>query len=344
MIPEIAWRLLPETEPTESPPWAIRVADASPFSKRERLAYLWAIKLLSQASGQGISTAVIGLAQPGSSQAEVVDISAGFVSFGSKTGQQLDAFRTFRMREKSAEERTIIDGDSELNYTFGVVIGINDPKLFSREPDLRQLVSLPGGFPVIVEPRALVTQGPPYPSGVSAACYATPSVSKRFYGPRWSSGIVIARHVLANYGFSTGVSIPMSNGKNYSVSDIDPAATTIDAAILDCGALPTGTKALPLATAVAPSSLVSLALHGGAVAAQVLRINDHPNYFGNMMAHRAFVDKIGTSGDSGSLVTGPSLSTDAVGIYIGRCGLSPDEGLVQSLRQVVKYFEIDLHI
>jgi hypothetical protein len=69
---------------------------------------------------------------------------------------------------------------------------------------------------------------------------------------------------------------------------------------------------------------------------------DDPNYFGNMVAHRAFLDKYGVSGDSGALVTEQSTG-DAVGVYIGQTAGPPIEGLVQLMRQVTKYFEIELY-
>ena len=67
---------------------------------------------------------------------------------------------------------------------------------------------------------------------------------------------------------------------------------------------------------------------------------DDSHYFGNLVAHRVFIDSHGVQGDSGALVT--SAAMDAIGLYIGKTGGAVSEGLLQSMRQVSEYFEVDL--
>ena len=92
----------------------------------------------------------------------------------------------------------------------------------------------------------------------------------------------------------------MSTGPALPLADID-GATTIDAAILDDGPLVGSLTPLLLAPAIAPGAYVSVKA-GSPFTAQVLRIFDHPTYYGNMFSHRVFIDAVGVSGDSGSLV------------------------------------------
>ena len=148
--------------------------------------------------------------------------------------------------------------------------------------------------------------------------------------------------MLAPLGYSVGNVVSMNSGISMSVVDVDTSASTIDAAILDCGSIPASVSSLPIAPAIAPGSLVDVMAPAITFSAQVLRINDHPSYFGNMIAHRVFVDTIGTSGDSGSLVL-QANPKNAVGLYMGSTGGPTPEGLVQSMRQVVQYFDIDIY-
>jgi len=129
----------------------------------------------------------------------------------------------------------------------------------------------------------------------------------------------------------------MASGISFPVVDIDDG-TTIDAAILDCGIVPASALPLRLAPAVPPGASVNVRTSSGGFSAQVLRINDHPCYYGNMVAHRVFLDTVSSKGNSGSLVTRIPHG-DAAGVYMGSTGGSVPEGLAQSMRQVVKYFE-----
>lgn len=345
MIPEGAWNLIPEDYPPDLPRWIENFGKAAEFNERENRAHAWAMHLLSGLSNQAISTAIMGVIANAQARAtpEIRDISAGFIPYYKNRENFPQSHRAARIQ---FPERSVDTGG--IDYSFGVVIGISIIETVQhREPEEvfygspSEKVNI-GGFPVVVEFRQMFDSSPPHLSGAASACYAQPRCSKRFFGPIWSNGIVIARHVLAPLGYSNGIAVPLASGTSLSVVDIDPNATTIDAAILDCGSIPAHATLLPLAPAVAPGSHVEVRTPSRTFPAQVLRINDHPSYYGNMVAHRVFVDTIGTSGDSGSLVlrTGPK---DAAGLYMGSTGGSPPEGLVQSMRQVVQFFDIDLY-
>jgi len=341
MIPDQAWDLLTTDLPTELEPWVLRFAEAATFSERERRSYAWSMHLLSRLSGQAVTTAVMGVLtteQPGR-MPEVTDITAGFIPYEQGAGGGARSLREARM-----EIAVPFVEANNLRYAFGVVIGITPPEDSSDEVNEEkqtpsQVVSI-DNYPVVVEYRRVRYSAPPNPNGATAACYAKPRASKRFFGPTWTDGIVIARHSLKNLGFSTGVSVPMANGGSCLVTDID-TSTTIDAVILNCGAVPSHTSTLSLATAVAPGSNVDVRTASRTFSAQVLRVNDHPSYYGNLIAHRLFLDTIGTPGDSGSLVI-RTPHADSAGLYMGHTGGSAPEGLVQSMRQIVHYFDVDL--
>ena len=342
MIPEIAWDLIPDDDPSNGPSWATNVADSAALGKRERRAYLWSMRLLDQVYGRGVSTAISGIGNWPSEAPLILDITAGFIPFNSITVGGTDAWRRLRLQNHRSSSPVVHDGKSAISYSFGVVIGVAATGREARDPDISQFISLDGDFPVVAEIRANEWQAPPHPLGVTSTCFAVPRASKRFFGPIWSCGVVIARHVLSGLGYSTGINVPMANGNSYPVADIDTDATTIDAAILDVGSKPVGLNPLLLATAIAPGTNIDVITKSSVLGGQVLRINDHPHYFGNMMAHRIFVDQIGRPGDSGSLVQRTAPHCDAAGLYMGSAGLVPPEGIVQSLRQVVNYFDIDL--
>jgi hypothetical protein len=342
VIPEAAWAAVPTEDPADSPQWVAGVAASAEFSDRERRAYSWVIHLLARLTGQAMSTAIAGLVltQPERFESvEVLDVSAGFIPHSPRASGGARSHRDARLQFDAPGVE--VDG---LNYSFGVVvIGVAGPRDAPRESSgdnlPLQIVGI-DGLPVVAEFREVSYSAPPSPSGAMSACYARPRASKRFFGPVWSDGIVIARHSLSSLGFSTGVSVPMASGGSCTVADIDDG-TTIDAAILDCGMLPTGISPLRLAPAVPPGANVTVRTAAGGFSAQVLRIHDHPSYFGNMVAHRVFLDTVGTGGDSGSLVT-RSPHGDSAGIYMGSTGGSVPEGLAQSMRQVVQYFDVDL--
>jgi hypothetical protein len=135
----------------------------------------------------------------------------------------------------------------------------------------------------------------------------------------------------------------MQVGPALPVIDIDSTASTIDAAVLDgrTAPIPATAKQIPLYPAVAPGTNVTVCGAHTQFSADVLRVMDDPSYFGNMVAHRAVLDQYGVHGDSGALVR-EATSQDAVGLYIGKIPGPPAEGLVQLMRQVTKYFDVDL--
>jgi len=238
-------------------------------------------------------------------------------------------------------------------WRFGVVIGIGPSAPLGTEPPVapfgpsalpRRTWSGQGpSFPILVEWRELNKDAPPNPYGAAtSACYARPRPGKRYYsGKRWYDGILIARHVLLPRYATAGSSVPMSSGATAAVVDLDSVATTIDAAILDAVPPPPGLSPLGVVNAVFPGLQVSVSGAVSSFSADVLRVMDDSSYFGNMVAHRAFLDSFGQRGDSGSLVT--DAAGEAVGLYIGSHPKSnPVEGIVQLMRQVTQYFEIDL--
>jgi hypothetical protein len=341
VIPDAAWTAVPPDDPPDVPRWVEGVARAAELSDRERHAYKWAIHLLSRLTGQVTSTAIMGLLStrpelPAS--AAVVDVSAGFIPHSPTTGSSP---RTSRDARLQFDAPSVAVGG--LRYSFGLVVGVAAPVEtsleLSRDTLPSQVVSV-SGLPVVAEFREVILNAPPNPAGTTSACYAQPRSSKRFYGPSWSAGVVVARHSLSSVGFAAGALVPMASGASLPVVDIDDG-TTIDAAILDLGSLPPGASSIKLAPAVAPGSSVSIRTASAPFAAQVLRINDHPSYFGNLIAHRLFVDTVGTIGDSGSHMT-RSPHGDSAGVYVGTTGGSVPEGIAQSMRQVVQYFDVDL--
>lgn len=342
MIPEQAWELVPNEMPGDIEKWVISFAGAAELSERERRAYAWANYLLSRVDGRVISTAVLGLLIPNGNPDKYVlaDISAGFIPFPKAV---MGLSNTTPRQARMGHGVRFVEAD-ESNYAFGVVIGVQSVARSSEDnaetsAELSQMVSI-DNFPVVAEYRRIVEGAPPHPIGVVSACYAKPRSSKRFIGPPWANGVVIARHVLGSLGFSTGTMVPMRTGLSIPVVDID-GTTTIDAAILDCATIPHGTSPLALTAAVAPGTNVDIRTATGKFSAQALRIYEDPHYYGNRMSHRVFIDNVGISGDSGSLVARTS-HLDAVGLYMGSAGGSPPEGLVQSMRQVVQYFDVDL--
>jgi hypothetical protein len=269
-----------------------------------------------------------------------MDLTAGFIRLGGEGEGGGISLRDVRVRASGP----VVAGGGD-SYTFGILIGITPRE---REGEkIGSVNELPGqyvavdDFPIVVEYRRMTFAAPPNPVGATAACYVKPRSSKRFFGPMWSDGIVIARHSLKNLGFATGVAVPMVSGASYSVADIDGTSTTIDAAILDCGSVPTSASPLNLASGVGPGNSVDVRGTSGTFTAQVLSVNDHPKYFGRLIAHRVFLDQVGVTGDSGSLVL-RSGTGESVGLYMGHTPPPQPEALVQSMRQVVEYFDVDL--
>ena len=351
MIPAAAWSLVAEPGPV--PDWVHHVARQARFEQPQYAAYLTAMRLLESLSWQDLSQAITnfiaGLRDSRLEKAtpNIDDVSAGFIRYGLEPAYPQSMLRARQMSHSD----DVVQSDNE-RWTFGVVIGISFPGLgLVGTPSSDELGDWPlplhvvlGHYPVLVELRELRFGAPPTPSGVSSSCYVKPRSSKRFYGPTYQAGILTARHVLSSLGYAYGTSVPMNTGSPLSLVDVDPAATTIDAAILDCGTLPSSANVLPLASAVAPGTKVEIRTPSSLIAADVLRVHDHPKYFGNMVAHRLFTDNFGASGDSGSLVRTVASPNEAAGVYMGTTPPGPScEGLAQSMRQIAAYFDVDLY-
>lgn len=345
MIDEAAWGLIPQRMPLGVPPWVpIALRAESLENGREGRAYAWAQRLLAQISdGHGLATAIIGAVT--TDRPLTADISAGFIPFGSAGATAAPGTRDHSIAQfaNTGDGIPIREAGSR-NYTFGVVVGIGDDgRTVSFREEFSQLVRLDESFPVICELRIMREDAPPNPSGnATSSCYARPLQTKRFYsGVKWTDGVLIARHVLNAIGTTPGTIIPMVAGAA-SIADID-SATTIDAAVLDIapGCIPAATNSLTVSTLTSIGSKVSVRAPRQ-FGADVLRVMDDKHYFGNLAAHRVFIDAFGVSGDSGALVTS-SANGEAVGIYMGAHPQQPLEGIVQWMRQVTEYFEVDLY-
>ncbi|MBL0938314.1 MAG: hypothetical protein IBJ03_05440 [Gemmatimonadaceae bacterium] len=298
--------------------------------------------LLAQLDDTSIVTAMFGLPSVRRSQSPpaIIDFSAGFIPFSLNATDRRGSSQRARIRF----DAPFIEQEG-IGYSFGIVIGLQqqrEPQEQAASDEQLSPLRIIEGFPVLAEYREIEFAAPPVPLGAASACYARPRSSKRFLGPPWAGGIVIARHSLAGVGYGPGVTVPMLPSGALPVADVD-GTTVIDAAILDCGQLPSSVTSLPLASAVAPGQNVTVRAVSGGFAASVLRVNDHPSYYGNLVAHRVFLDTPGHAGDSGSLVSISGPGSDCVGLYMGSTGGPNPEGLAQSMRQVVNYFDIELY-
>lgn len=350
MIEEAAWALVPQRLPADIDSWVLNVAQQAHFNDRQLRAYAWANWLLNQSRFPQpvVSTAILGAFR---GDYEIVDITAGFIPITSNSPavSKREKYLQFIVNPTRKLESTV---SPNVTWTFGVMIGVQAApgvgllERFTEQDEIGQFVAI-DGFPVMCElrenPTTFLQQAPANPLGAATStCFVKPVTGKRFYGTVWSEGILIARHVLGSTP-AAGALVNMQTGPALPVVDID-SATTIDAAVLDLGTggIPTGAKRIPLYPAVAPGTNVTVYGTSAPFSADVLRVMDDPKYFGNMAAHRAFLDQHGQYGDSGALVRETS-SRDAVGVYIGQTGGSPAEGIVQLMRQVTKYFEVDLY-
>lgn len=351
MIEEAAWELLPKELPAEVEPWVLHSAREAQFDGRQFRAYVWANWLLDQARfpGPTVHTAALGSV---SGDYEITDITAGFIPVISNQTQRVTK-REMYLQYIQNEARKVKSNElPNLTWTFGIMIRVQPAKgrsltPFVEQKEISQLTWV-DGYPVMCEvresPSTVEEQAPVNPQGAATStCFVKPVKGKRFYGPVWSEGILIARHVLGAAP-TAGALVNMQTGPALPVVDIDSKATTIDAAVLDAGigSVPASAKQISVYSAVAPGTNVTVYGANGLFTADVLRIMDDPNYFGNMVTHRAFLDQYGRHGDSGALVR-TTTSQDALGVYIGHTQGPPAEGLVQLMRQVTKYFEVDLY-
>jgi hypothetical protein len=348
MIPEEAWQILPSGSPLELAPWVQAAIAQANLSERQARAYAWAHHILASSRDALAFWAFENLTE---------DLTAGFIRFGKSEDEREKLVKSVWGKEPPPFPH-VITKDGE-RWSFGIVIGIR-PSAILPLPSIQPVPSLPPtppilplpsiqhaagiAFPVIFEFRSIQYNAPPHPVGnATSTCYVRPRSGKHYYGGSvWTEGILVARHVLANAGVAnTGAIVTMDTTppSNMQVVDID-AATTIDAAILDSGtnSIPATANPSTIISAVAPGQKVTVRGKNNTFSADVIRVMDDPSYFGNMVAHRAFMDTSGVAGDSGAIAE--LSSGEIVGLYIGAAP-SANEGLLQLMNQVCKYFEVD---
>ena len=163
--------------------------------------------------------------------------------------------------------------------------------------------------------RSIETPDPPHPAGGSGTCW----IRNRVAGS-WTHGILTCRHVVEAYGM--GAAVPLTPSVSFSyptsatVADIDEC--TLDAAVLDIDPSDWPLGARPMSIpAVAPADTVTIAGRFTTASGTVLRVFQHPPYFGNLFGQRLIVDCTGVAGDSGTLVKHVATS-GAAGLYMGR--------------------------
>lgn len=325
MIPELAWDLIPEK--IEAPEWALRVAEKSNLEGRQLRAYLLATQLISNFLDRFEDNNY--LLTHYFERFRVVDISAGFIP-------------NYSQRRKQD-----IDFSKYENYAFGLVIGV--------DVDYYQENSYPFGefggqgiYPFILEPRKIEYHNKPNitsPSSAVSSCFVKPKSGKTFYYSNpWSSGILSVRHAFGP-NYQLGTNVFLSDGTQSSVVEIDQYSSNIDAAIIDYTNLPTNLTQISLASAVAPGDNIAIKTSLSQFNATVLRIFEHPSSYSSLFGHRIFIDNIGVAGDSGSLATKSNgICDEAVGVYIGCLKITPDEGIIQSMRQITNAFELEIYI
>jgi len=350
---DLAWTVVPPLDPPDVEAWVANSISQAMLLEPHRRAHLWAYWLLKKAADDQLSVVYSAVNSAFTGSFEISDITAGFIPVQPQTKRD-----AYLQKSTRYERRTHYYDASGLFWTFGLVAGVRPvPKEeegaepLAERPLPSQFLDI-DGFPVMcelrfdsdIEAKATAFHAPAHPSGAATStCYVRPGYGKRYYGRQWSEGVLIARHVLGSLTYP-GAQVLMQSGATLQVVDIDPNATTIDAAILDAGwgAIPAGTNQIGLHPAIAPGINVNVAGAQTQFSATVLRVMDDPRYFGNMMAHRAVLDNCGIRGDSGAFVT-EQLTGQAVGLYIGTIPGPPAEGLVQLMRQVTTYFQAELY-
>lgn len=331
MIPELAWNLIPEK--IEAPEWALRVAEKSNLEGRQLRAYLFATELISDfLDGNKEKGYPFGLIPE---KFRVVDISAGFIPNYSKRGRQ------------------DIDNSMDENYAFGLVIGVDvdhfeeiNYTFGERLETIKVIFNIT--YPIIIEPRKIEYHNKPNinsPSTAVSSCFVKPKSGKTFYyNNQWKSGILSVRHAFAPY-YQLGTNVFLSDGTQSSIVEIDQFSSNIDAAVIEYTNLPSNLKPISLAGPVAPGDNITVQTSSNIFNATVLRIFEHPSSDSYLLGNRIFIDNTGVKGDSGSLATKKSGNSDkAVGVYIGCLKIYPDEGILQSMRQITNAFELEIYI
>ncbi|WP_268849162.1 hypothetical protein [Flavobacterium aestivum] len=327
MIPEAAWDLIPEK--IEAPDWAIRIAEKSNLEGRQLRAYLFATELISDFLDRFEDKHY--LITHYFERFRVVDISAGFIPNYSKRRKQEIDFSKYE------------------DYAFGLIIGV--------DADYYDETSYPFGEfgsrgpidkrnPFILERRIIEYHNKPditSPSMAVSSCFVKPKRGKTFYyNNPWNSGLLSVRHAFGP-NFQIGTNVILSDGTQSSVVEIDQYSSNIDAAIIDYQNLPNNLTPISLASPVAPGDNITVKTSSSSFNATVLRIFEHPSSYSSLFGHRIFIDNTGVAGDSGSLaIKRNGTSDEAVGLYIGCLKINPDEGIIQSMRQIESAFELEI--
>jgi hypothetical protein len=325
MIPELAWDLIPEK--VEAPEWALRIAEKSNLEGRQLRAYLFATELISNFLDRFEDKH--HLDKHFFERFRVVDISAGFIPNYSE--------RRKRNRDFSRYE----------NYAFGLIIGVDVDYYDENNYPFGEFVAR-GIYPFILEPRKIEYHNKPSitsPSTAVSSCFVKPKSGKTFYYSNpWNSGILSVRHAFGP-NYQLGSTVLLSDGTQSSVVEIDQYSSNIDAAIVEYTNLPSNLTSINLATPVAPGDNIKVMTSTANFTATVLRIFEHPSSYSSLFGHRIFIDNTGVPGDSGSLaVKNNGVCDEAVGVYIGCLKINPDEGILQSMRQITNAFELEIYI
>lgn len=325
MIPEVAWDLIPEK--IEAPEWALRIAEKSNLEGRQLRAYLFATELISYFLDRFEKEAY--LLNHYFERFRVVDISAGFIPNYSKRRRQEMNFSSYE------------------DYAFGLIIGVDADYYYENRYPFGEFGGK-GSNPFILEPRKIEYHNKPNitsPSSAVSSCFVKPKSGKTFYYSNpWTSGILSVRHAFGPT-YQLGTNVILSDGTQSSVVEIDQYSSNIDAAIIEFKNLPSNLTPINLASPVAPGDSITVKTSLSQFNATVLRIFEHPSSFSSLFGHRIFIDNTGVQGDSGSLATKSNgICDEAVGVYLGCLKINPDEGIIQSMRQITNAFELEIYI
>ncbi len=373
MLPEQAWGLVPETMPERIPRSAARLLDAPESNERpgrELRSFAWAESLQARFQRRMVEGDPFDVWRrervwvPGRSRrgprtlgevmaASPVDLRAGFLVLPARLNTYHARGPRLRLGELPRLPKGVMsvphsDGGA---LTFGVVVEV-DVSEWADDFDLTYYLLVDtlgdegdrGSFPVFLRLACPRPSAPPHPTGqASAACWVVP---RRPAPSSWSLGILTARHVLPSSSQYRGAPIRWVDeaGDLALVKVADIAGNSmIDAAVLE--ATPFGPAIrlggqLPVQALTAPGQTVRLELGSGTVSASVLEVTPcMGGYLGQLVADRILVDTAGVHGDSGALVS-DAHGQLAVGLYVA--SVPPGHGLLQTMRQVSTYFDLDL--
>lgn len=194
---------------------------------------------------------------------------------------------------------------------------------------------------LVLAGRVELHRRPPDPFDGTGACWIRNSGRNR----SWKYGILTCRHVVEH--LPLGSPVPIFPNGDYAhteyarLADMDEC--TLDAAVLevDPDLFPPNTSLLPVPP-VAPKRRVRMRGRHTRTHGTVLRVFQHPPYFGTLFGQRFVIDCSGEHGDSGALIE-PLQTSGALGLYMGRIpdGRGGWDGMVQDMAQVARYFTFE---